>query len=131
MQLPIDDVVVRKRVRRDLGDLTALKESMRTHGLMNPVVINSNNELIAGHRRLESARELGWTSITVRVMDEEDEASLLEMEIAENTHRKALSTDELGEAYGRLDSIRNPGPVRRFFRWLRGLFRRIFRLPGR
>lgn len=131
MQLPIDDVVVRKRVRRDLGDLTALKESMRTHGLMNPVVINSNNELIAGHRRLESARELGWTSITVRVMDEEDEAGLLEMEIEENTHRKALSTDELGEAYGRLDGLRNPGPFRRFFRWLRSLFRRLFRLPGR
>lgn len=131
MQLPIDDIVIRKRIRKNIGDLSSLKESMKKHGLMNPIVINPNNELIAGHRRLESARELGWTSITVRVMDEDSTADLLEMEIEENTHRKALSTDELGDAYNKLDYLKNPGPIRRFFGWLRSLFRRIFRIPGR
>ncbi len=129
MQLPVDEIIVRKRIRRDLGDLSSLKGSMKRHGLMNPIVINRANELIAGHRRLEAARELGWHAVTVRVVDQADAADILEMEIEENTHRKPLSTDELGDAYKRLDYLRNPGRIRRFLEWIKGLFRRLFRRP--
>ncbi|MFP4644449.1 MAG: ParB N-terminal domain-containing protein [Spirochaetales bacterium] len=127
MQLPVDEIIIRKRIRRELGDLSALKDSMKRYGLMNPVVINRANELIAGHRRLEAARELGWHAISVRVVDQADAADILEMEIEENTHRKPLSTDELGEAYKRLDYLRNPGRIRRFLDWIKRLFRRLFR----
>lgn len=127
MQLPLDEIEVKKRIRSDLGDLSSLKDSMRKHGLLNPIVVNQKNELIAGHRRLESARELGWSAITVRVMDEQSAADALEIEIEENTHRKALNTDELGEAYNQLGHLRNPGPFRRLAYWIRDLFRRLFR----
>lgn len=127
MQLPVEEINIRKRIRHDLGDLSSLKDSMKRHGLMNPVVINRENELIAGHRRLEAARELGWHAITVRVVDQADTGDILEMEIEENTHRKPLSTDELGDAYKRLDYLRNPGRLRRFLDWIKGVFRRMFR----
>lgn len=130
MQLPIDEIDVKKRIRRDLGDLSSLKDSMRKHGLLSPIVVNQRNELIAGHRRLESARELGWNSITVRVMDEQSAADALEIEIEENTHRKALNTDELGEAYNRLGHLRNPGLFRRIWSSIAAFFRRIFRRQG-
>lgn len=100
---------------------------MKTHGLMNPIVITPDKTLIAGHRRLESARQLGWTSITVRVMDKQDETELLEMEIDENNQRRPLATDEVAEAYQRLDKLRNPGRLRRFWLWLGSLWRRVFR----
>ena len=131
MLTKVSDIIIRNRVRKNLGDLAPLMESMRVHGLMNPVVINSRNELIAGHRRTEAARKLGWETIESRIIDTEDDAERVEMEIEENTQRKNLTTDELAEAYLKLDRLRNPSPmrrlwnaIRRFFRWVRGLFSR-------
>lgn len=132
MQIQIDEVIIRKRVRKNLGDLSSLMDSLRRHGLLNPIVINSRNELIAGHRRTEAARRLGWKTIEARIADSDDEADLVEMEIEENTQRKALTSDELAEAYIRLDRIRNPGLLTRIWRAIVTFFRRLFgRLFGR
>jgi len=105
-------------------------ESLKRHGLLNPVVINSRNELVAGHRRTEAARRLGWQTIEVRVVDSDDEADLVEMEINENTQRKNLTTDELAEAYLRLDRMRHPSFFVRLWRAIRSLFSRLFRRRG-
>lgn len=127
MQVKIDSIIIRKRIRKDLGDLSSLKQSLKQHGLMNPIVITSDNILIAGHRRFEAARQLGWNTITARIVDQHDEVSQIEMEIDENTQRKSLTTDELAEAYLRLDKLKNPGVIVRFFRFIRNLILRIFR----
>ncbi|MFN2311272.1 MAG: ParB N-terminal domain-containing protein [Spirochaetia bacterium] len=127
MQVKIDSIIMRKRIRRDLGDLSSLKQSLKQHGLMNPIVITGDNILIAGHRRFEAARQLGWNTITARVVDQHDDVSQIEMEIDENTQRKSLTTDELAEAYLRLEKLKNPGLIVRFFRFIRNLFLRIFR----
>lgn len=128
MQINIDQIVIRKRVRKNLGDLASLMESLRRHGLLNPVVINSRNELVAGHRRTEAARRLGWQTIEVRIVDSDDEADLVEMEIEENTQRKNLTTDELAEAYLRLDRMRHPSWLVKVWRAIVRFFRRLF--PG-
>lgn len=127
MKADINSIIIRKRVRRNLGDLNSLAESLRRHGLMNPVVINSRNELIAGHRRLEAAKKLGWSSIDVRVVNTDDAADLIEMELDENTQRKNLTTDELADAYIRLDHLRNPRFFRRIWQAIVTFFRRLFR----
>ena len=127
MQIDIDQIIIRNRVRKNLGDLSSLMESLRKHGMLNPVVINSRNELIAGHRRTEAARRLGWRSVEVRIVDSEDGADLVEMEIEENTQRKSLTTDELAEAYLRLDRMRHPSIFRRIWRAISRFFRRLFR----
>jgi len=36
--------------------MDALKESLRMYGLLNPITLNDNNELIAGERRLQAAK---------------------------------------------------------------------------
>jgi len=127
IELGVDSILVRKRIRKNLGDLTPLMESMRRYGLMNPIVVTSSRHLIAGHRRLESARRLGWATIAARVVDREDEADRLEMEIDENTQRKNLSTDELAEAYIRLDRLKNPPLLKRIWLAILNFFQRIFR----
>lgn len=127
MQIDIQSVTLRKRVRKNLGDLKPLAESLKTHGLMNPILINEKNELIAGHRRLEAAKSLGWTTIAARVVERAEEAELLEMEVEENTHRKALTADELAEAYDRLEHLRNPGFFTRIWRAIKQFFARLFR----
>ena len=135
MLVNIDDIKVKKRVRKDLGDLAPLKDSLRTYGLMNPITINSKNQLIAGERRLEAAKEIGWTKINANVIDNLDEISQLELEIEENNQRKEFTQDELIEGYKRLDRLRNPTifmriwkAIVRFFTaikdWFLGLFGR-------
>ena len=68
MLVPIEKIKVKKRVRKDLGNLSDLKDSLRTYGLLNPITINSKYELIAGERRLTAAREIGWTNINANVV---------------------------------------------------------------
>ena len=72
MLINIDEIKIKKRVRKDLGDLETLKDSLRRYGLLSPITINTRNELVAGQRRLESAKQLGWTTITANVVDAEN-----------------------------------------------------------
>ena len=128
MQVRIDSVVVRKRIRTDLGDLEPMMESLRRHGQLSPILITRQSELIAGHRRLQSARQLGWTSINATVVDLVNDHHLLELEIEENLQRKQLSHDELAAAAMRLERLKHPWWLRRVVRWLVGLWQRFVRL---
>lgn len=131
MQIPIEDIEIKKRVREDLGDLTKLMDSMRAYGLINPVVVSTQQELIAGRRRLEAARRLGWKTIEAHVVDTESLVDKLEMELDENIHRRNLTAMELANAYSRLEKLKDPGFFRRllwglssFFRKITGIFRK-------
>jgi DNA adenine methylase len=79
------------RHRRDLGDLDGLARSMDAIGLLHPIVVTPASELIAGRRRLEAARRLGWPEIPVRVIDL---AEIVRGEFAENAHRKDFTPSE-------------------------------------
>jgi ParB family chromosome partitioning protein len=122
MQINISDIKVRKRIRQDLGNLEPLKNSLKRYGLLNPVTINAKNELIAGQRRLEAAKQLGWNTIPVVVIDTADSASLLEIELEENTQRADFTEDELMDGYSRLERLRNPGLFRRISQSIRSFF---------
>ena len=87
----VSDIVVRGRHRRQLGDLTELAESMRRHGLLHPVVITSEDRLIAGQRRLEAAKVLGWERIPVHVVNVDGHA---QAEADENTIRLDFTPSE-------------------------------------
>lgn len=108
MQVSIRSVVLKDRVRQDLGDLTSLMESMRKYGQINPVVITESGELIAGHRRLEAARRLGWSSVEAVRTGKIDEIQKLEMELDENLHRKDLTPTEVLDGFKRLEQLRRP-----------------------
>lgn len=126
MQMRIEEIIIKKRIRIDLGELDPLMESIKKYGLMNPVVINRNNELIAGHRRLESVKRLGWKVIEVVVMDRQNEVEQLEMEIEENIQRKNLTTEELADGYMRLDRLKNPSLLKRIWMAIINFFRILF-----
>lgn len=127
MQIRTDEIKVKKRIRKDLGDLTQLMESIKLHGLLNPVVVNEKKELIAGERRLESIRRLGWPTIEVHVIHAPSDVSKIQMEIDENLYRRALTTSELSEGFSKIDKIRNPTFLRKLIQFFRKLFTRLFR----
>lgn len=126
MLLRIDQITLRRRVRKDLGDLSALMESMRIHGLMAPILVNKDKELIAGERRLESAKRLGWKTVEAYIVDKEDELERLEMEVDENLQRKELTAGELTNAYSRIDRLKHPPLLLRLWRAFVALIRRLF-----
>jgi N6-adenosine-specific RNA methylase IME4 len=64
---------------------------MAEHGLLHPVVVTPNGELIAGERRLRAAESLGWGQIPVTVVDLD---SIVHGEYAENAHRKDFTLSE-------------------------------------
>jgi len=92
--VPVDTIRVSDRIRADLGDLTDLQQSMATRGLINPVTVTADRRLIAGERRLESAKRLGWTSIDAQVWKPADGMDLLDVEAEENLCRKQLTEGE-------------------------------------
>ncbi len=65
----IDQIQIGYRFRQDLGDLHTLARSIDEVGLLHPIVVTPEGRLIAGHRRLEACRLLGWTEIPVTVVD--------------------------------------------------------------
>lgn len=125
MLIPIENIKIKKRVRQDLGNLDDLKESLKTYGLLNPITINHNYELIAGERRLSAAKQLGWTNINANIVDNLSEIEELEMEIEENNQRKEFTEEELLEGYKRLERLRNPGFFYKIYLFFRNLFRKI------
>ncbi len=125
MLVNINDIKIKKRVRRDLGDLEALKNSLRTYGLLNPITLNNKYELIAGERRLQAAKQLGWTNINAVIQNNLSEVEELEMELEENNQRKEFTKEELLEGYKRLEKLRNPSFWRRVALFLKRLWRAI------
>ncbi len=126
MQIRINDIQIKKRIRKDIGNINELAESMKLHGLMNPIVINKENELIAGYRRLASAKKLGWNKIEVTVVDAPGKITKLEMEIEENLYRKDFTTDEIVEAYSKLEKLKKPGNLRKVYLCIKNFFRKLF-----
>lgn len=94
-ELSIDSIEISGRHRQRLGDLQPLAESIRRVGLLHPVVVTEGGKLIAGQRRLEACRLLGWTEVPVNAVTDLDEARLaLEAERDENTCRLDMAPSE-------------------------------------
>jgi len=125
----ISKIKVKKRIREDLGDLESLKQSLRHFGLMNPIIINTKRELVAGHRRLEAAKQLGWKTISVIIIEKQQELEAVQWEIEENLQRKDFTQTEYAKAQKRLNQLRNPNIFVRIWRAIVQFFKRIFGSP--
>jgi ParB family transcriptional regulator, chromosome partitioning protein len=88
---------------RDLEDLSA---SIRTHGILQPLIVmqDMNTDgyiLIAGERRLRAARLAGLDSVPV-ILRQATDQELLELALIENVQRADLTPLETAEAYREL-----------------------------
>jgi len=92
--IPIKDIVVGNRMRKFFGDIEALANSIARFGLMTPIVLDENNNLIAGHRRIKAMQHLGKPDIAFRRMSQLDDITRQELELEENIRRKDLEWPE-------------------------------------
>jgi len=87
------------RVRQDYGDVADLADSIATHGLLHPPVINHEHRLIGGGRRFKAMTEvLGLTEIPVMFLEVLSESALRTLEAEENVQRKQMSWQETVQA---------------------------------
>src|SRR5215211_3271079 len=92
------------RTHFDDASLESLAESIRSHGIVQPLLVRRRNggyELIAGERRWRAAKLAGLSRVPVVVKDVPDE-SLLEIALIENIQRENLNPIEEAQAYKKL-----------------------------
>jgi len=96
------------RFRRNKGEnLTLLTESIREHGILEPILVRKDGEnfiLAAGERRLEAAKILGKERVPCITL-EEGEADSAVLSIIENIHRENLNMFEEASAIVSLISL--------------------------
>lgn len=84
--------------------LDELKDSIKEHGILEPLVIAhtpAGYQIIAGERRWRAAKALGMKKVPV-IIKETTPKGMLEMAIVENVQRSDLNPIERGKAFDRL-----------------------------
>ncbi len=93
------------RVHFDEGELESLAASIKSVGLLQPVLVRPDGDkytLVAGERRCRAARLAGLTEIPVVIRDGTDDESSLTEALIENVQREGLSPLEEAAAYDQL-----------------------------
>ncbi|MGE7614750.1 ParB N-terminal domain-containing protein [Paenibacillus sp. NPDC101420] len=91
MLTPIHTINIGIRIREDMGDIAGLAESIKARGLLHPIIVDEEGNLIAGHRRLQAHMLLGREVIETRTIADLTEKAKRLIELEENTKRKALT----------------------------------------
>lgn len=96
-------------IREDLGDVTETAESMRVHGVLQPLVVvphptkAGHYYVIGGNRRLKSAREAGLARVPAMIrLADIGPAKAIQIMLVENCMREELNAMEKALAMGRL-----------------------------
>jgi ParB family chromosome partitioning protein len=87
----------------DEAEIADLADSIRTHGILQPLVIRrtvDGYQLIAGDRRLRAAQAADWRQVPVQIR-EVDDRQMAELAIVENVQRKDLNAIEKAESFQR------------------------------
>jgi len=107
VELPIDMIVpnpYQPRKHFDEESINELAESIKSHGLLQPVIVIEQGDeyvLIAGERRVRASRVAGLETIKAIVADI-DRAKFREFALIENIQRESLNPVELAKSYKEL-----------------------------
>lgn len=92
IEVPISDIKIGDRFRKDMGDIEGLAQSINEGELLQPIGITPDHELVFGERRLRAYRDvLGRETIPARIVDV---PSVLLGQIDENVLRKDFTLTE-------------------------------------
>ena len=105
--VPLDMIIaspLQPRIQFVESPLDDLMESIRQHGIIQPLIVrpvNGKLELIAGERRWRASRKLGLATVPV-IEREASDRDVLEMALIENLQREDLNPMEEAAGYVRL-----------------------------
>lgn len=96
------DELTRHPLNQDVyGDLTLepdFIDSIEQHGILEPILVNSDGTIISGHRRYEAALEVGLEEVPVREISYDSELEEREAVIHHNKQRTKTFSQKMREA---------------------------------
>ena len=104
-ELPIDKIRAnpfQPRRSFDAAGMEELVQSIRQHGLLQPIVVRAQGdgfELVSGERRLRAFRGLGRSTIPAILRPSVSDAEMLELALVENLQRRDLDPIERAQGY--------------------------------
>ena len=104
--VPIEQIIAnRNQPRQDFNpkEMQELTDSIKANGILQPLTVrdleDGKFELIAGERRLRSAREAGLKTVPVYILSVEADVEMMEYALIENIQRVDLNPIEEAEGY--------------------------------
>ena len=89
------------RRRFDETALATLGESIRKHGILEPIIVRPRDdrfEIVAGERRFQAAVQIGLEEVPVTIRDLDDRTAM-EIALSENLEREDLSPIEVAVSF--------------------------------
>lgn len=107
-KVPLNHIVWKSSIRDFTeDDIKNMATSLRVHGQIQPIVCKPPNEEglhegVCGRLRYEGAKHASIPEILVRVYEFKSESEVLDWQLAENLHRKDLTSTQIAEAFKKL-----------------------------
>ncbi len=102
--LEVSQIVQGKNIRNECdSEIFELAESIERQGLINPIAVHQRKdgryEVIAGHRRFEAIKRLGYPHVECNIFDDMNDQEIILAQLAENVQRKQMSAWELVQVF--------------------------------
>lgn len=92
----LDDLIpYENNPRQNDNAVQGVAESIRQFGFKNPIIIDTNNVIIAGHTRYKASRLLGLKTVPTIIADDLTEAQIRAFRIVDNKTAEAATWDEI------------------------------------
>lgn len=108
IMLPVPEVrPYEKNPRKNASAVKYVKASIEKFGFKQPIIVDSNRVIIAGHTRLEAAKSLGMAEVPCIVADDLTDAQVKALRLADNkvAEFSEWEMNLLGEELGELAEI--------------------------
>jgi len=108
MELPVELLQPDpKQPRKSFYNIEGLAASIKTKGIIQPIVITPRNEagyytIIAGERRFHAAKQAGLSVLPCIVRQEENDTNVIILQLLENDQREGVSPLEEANALAKL-----------------------------
>jgi len=107
MKVKLSEVkITRPRLPRPIGDMEAMAQSIATFGLLQPIILDNDYELIAGFRRYTAHQMNGETEIEAIFRGDLDELDAREIELEENLMRENLDWKSKNDSLALLHELK-------------------------
>lgn len=105
-QIPVEQIKLDgKNPRRTIENINELKETILKEGVLQPIIVDKDDRLIIGHRRLQACKEANIKKIPVIRKDIKDDTEILKLRLLENLCRVNIKPLEKANAIQKLKEI--------------------------
>lgn len=103
--IPVKDVLrnpFQPRMQFDPEEMEGLKASIRTHGVIEPIIVRRSKgafEIISGERRFRAVKELGYETIPAIIREKTSDREMRNIALVENLQRADLNDVEVAASF--------------------------------